>query len=90
MKVFMFFINTIFWLWAFIVPSGILGFFAFLIYSRSETNLPYAILISIVGIALGIWIAETIRKKHGLSHFFSRIMASPDLDPESDTEKNGS
>lgn len=86
MKIFMFFINTIFWVWAFMVPVGVCGFFALLIYSRSDSNLPYSILLLILGIALGIWLAESIRKKHGLSHFFSRIMASPDLDPKRESE----
>jgi hypothetical protein len=87
MKVFMFFINLIFWLWAFIVPAGICSFFGWLIYIRSHSNLPFSILMSCTGIAVGIWLAETIRRKYGLSHFFSRIMASPDLDPREEAEK---
>ena len=86
MKIFMFFINLIFWMWAFIVPAGIFAFFAYFIYLKSASNRPFTIIICVIGVILGIWVAETIRKKYGLSHFFSRIMASPDLDPESKTE----
>lgn len=80
MKAIMFVIDLAFWLWAFIVPAGIFGFLAFLVYNRSSRNLPYSILLLIIGVLLGIWVAETIRKKHGLVHFFSRLIATPELD----------
>lgn len=80
MKFFEYFINSIFWLWAFIVPAGILTFLGYLLYARSDQNFPYAILLTGAGIVAGILVAERIRKKYGLSHFFSRLMATPELD----------
>src|SRR5688572_9106062 len=80
MRIFEYFINLIFWLWAFIVPTAIFSFVGFLFYSKSADNLPYTILSVAIGIFLGIWIAERIRKRHGLTHFFSQISASPELD----------
>lgn len=87
MKLFEYFVNLIFWLWAFIVPAGVLAFLGFYHYTQSAQNLPYAILLATIGVFTGILVAERIRKKYGLSHFFSRIMASPDLDPASDETK---
>ncbi len=87
MKIFMFFINLIFWLWAFLVPAGICFIIAVLLYSKSPSNLPFSILVGVIGIVLGILIAESIRRKQGLSHFFSRIMASPELDPKDEQEE---
>ena len=80
MKLTEFLINSIFWLWAFIVPAGILAFLGWIIYQNKPENLPYFILSIILGVAAGIYFAESIRKKYGLVHFFSRINASSELD----------
>lgn len=76
----MFFINTFFWLWLFIIPAGGLGFLAFWLYAKSPDNLVYSIISSVVGVALGIVIAEYIRKRYGLDNFFGRLLATPDID----------
>lgn len=80
MKVFMFFINAIFWLWCFIVPSGILGFLGLWLYLKNSHNLPFSIILGIIGIIGGFYLAELIRKKYGLDNFFGRILATPDID----------
>ena len=88
MRFFQLFINTIFWLWAFVTPVIACGLLGLWIYSKSERNLPYLIILLVAGTILGVIVAEKIRKKFGLSHFFSRAMASPDLDPrEEDVAK---
>ena len=76
----MFFINAIFWLWLLIVPTVQLSFFAFFIYEKDQQNLPYSILLQLAGIALGIILAELVRKKYGLDNFFGRLSATPDID----------
>ena len=76
----MFFINTIFWLWLFIVPTGIMGFLGFWLYEKHHDNLFYSIIITVVGIILGIVLAEHVRKKYGLDNFFGRLLATPDID----------
>ena len=80
MRIFMIFINSIFWLWLFIVPTGVLGFLAVWLYFRSSGNLPYSIIIGAIGVTLGIVLAEYVRKKYGLDHFFGRLSATPELD----------
>lgn len=82
MKLFMFFINAIFWLWFFIVPAGIMGFAGFWLYIKNPGNLPYSILITIAGVTSGIALAELVRKKYGLDSFFGRLSATPDIDGE--------
>jgi hypothetical protein len=79
MKIFMFFINSIYWLWAFCVPLLICGIPGWFLYEKSSKNLPYAILLLIAGIAGGIFLAERIRKREGLSNFFSRLSETPDI-----------
>jgi len=80
MRIFMFFINTIYWLWIFIVPAGILGFISFWLFARSAGNFIFSIIIAVVGIVSGIFLAEYIRKKYGLDNFFGRVSATPDID----------
>ena len=71
MRIFFFVINTIYWLWIFLAPTIVFGLIGFFLYSSSAENLPYLIFLTIIGMALGILWAERIRKKHGLTHFFS-------------------
>jgi hypothetical protein len=73
MKAFMFFINLIFWLWLFIIPAGGFGLLGYLLYQKSNDNLLYVILIGIVGVVLGVALAEYVRRKLGLSTFFGSI-----------------
>ena len=80
MKVFMFFINVLYWLSIFLVPFGIFGFLALWLYSESQNNLILSIIITIGGIILGIILAELIRRKYGLDNFFGRRIATPDVD----------
>jgi len=80
MKVFMFFINGIFWLWVFIVPAGILAFVAYWLYLKSAGNIAYSIIIGVTGIVLGVVLAEYVRKRYGLDNFFGRLRATPDID----------
>lgn len=78
----MFLVNAFYWLWIFIIPSGILGFLSFWLYIRSADNFVYSIILSIAGIILGIILAEFVRKRYGLDNFFGRISATPDIDGE--------
>lgn len=80
MKIFMFIINTIFWLSLFIIPAGILGFIAYYKYVESSDNLILSICLSFLGIISGILFAELIRRKFGLDNFFGRRLATPDID----------
>ena len=79
MKLFMLFINSIFWLWLFIVPAGILSFIGYWIYAKDSSNSTYAVMLAVLGILLGIYLAENVRRKYGLSKFFGRISESPDI-----------
>jgi hypothetical protein len=79
MRVFTFFINLIYWLWLFIVPTGVMALLGFLLFSKSTENTPYFILLSIIGAVLGIWLAEYVRKTYGLDNFFARLISTPDI-----------
>jgi len=80
MKLFMFVINSIFWLSIFIVPVSILGFIAYWLYLKSPGNLVFSITISVVAVLSGFLLAEYIRRKYGLDNFFGRVAATPDID----------
>jgi hypothetical protein len=68
------------WLWLFLIPAGILGFIAYSKYYDNPKNITVPLILFLVGISLGIFIAEFVRRKFGLAFFFSRINASPDYD----------
>ena len=80
MKVFMFFINTIYWIAIFIVPAGITGFIGLWYYVDSHDNLILSIILVVIGIILGIVLAEFIRRRYGLDNYFGRLSATPDID----------
>lgn len=82
----MFIVNLIFWLWVFIVPAAILGFLAFLLYNKSSDNLPFSIIILVVGVVLGVLLAEYIRKKYGLDYFFGKLLSTPELENDKKEE----
>jgi hypothetical protein len=89
MRFFMLFINTIYWIWLFVIPMIPMGIVSIWIYDRSSKNLPYIILLGIMGLILGVLLAESVRKKHGLSTFFSWILGSTDMNEgEKRTNKN--
>jgi hypothetical protein len=87
MKIFDFFINTVYWLWIFIVPSGVLSFLGFWLYQKEPKNFTLSILLSIAGVIFGIYFAEKVRRKYGLSNFFSSIMSSNDISDKSENDK---
>lgn len=80
MKVFTFLINLIYWIWLFIVPTGVMALLGFLLYNKSTENTPYFILLSVIGAVVGISLAEYVRKRHGLDNFFARLISTPDID----------
>ena len=79
MRIFLFFINLIYWLWAFFVPVIILGIPGLFLYFQSPKNLIWSISLLVIGIVLGIYIAEKIRKGYGLTSFFSMLSETPDI-----------
>ena len=83
----MFLINSIFWLGIFIVPAGILGFIAYYKYVESSDNYIWSIIIAVIGVAAGIFLAEIIRRKYGLDNFFGRRYATPDIDGKNILDK---
>jgi hypothetical protein len=80
MKFFLFLVKLIFWLWLFLIPVGIMGFIAYSKYYDNPKNISVPIIFLLIGVSLGIFIAEFVRRKFGLAYFFSRINASPDYD----------
>lgn len=85
MKYFLYFINAVYWLWAFMVPVIITGFPAWFLYDNAASNLVWVILLLLAGIIGGILFAERIRKKHGLSKYFSTLSETPDIDEKKKT-----
>ena len=84
MKIVKGFVDVMFWLWLFILPTSLLGIMGFLLYDASSENLPYFILLLIFGVILGVVFAEYIRNRYGLDYFFSRIIATLELDDKDD------
>ena len=83
-------VDFILWFWLFIIPAGIAGFLAYNRYYHHPKNLTIPVVLFIIGIALGIFLAEIVRRKIGLNYFFSSIKASADFDKmnQPDEEKD--
>ena len=88
-KFFKFLAYAILWLWVFIVSAGLFFFLGFLLYHKSVDYLFISIIVTILGVVLGIWLAEFIRKKYGLDYFFGKLLSTPELE-EDDNTKNES
>lgn len=73
-------ILTLFWLQAFAAPVIFLGLLALWVYSYGGQYKTIALILLIAGIILGIVTAEFIRRRYGLSVFFSRIYGPNAMD----------
>ncbi|MBN8685375.1 MAG: hypothetical protein J0M10_00095 [Chitinophagales bacterium] len=71
----MWFINIIYWLHAFIGPVLL-----FLISGLAVNKENWIMPLLIAGVIMGILLAEFIRRKYGLSTFFSRIYGPNEMD----------
>ena len=87
MKIFMFFINAIFWLWCFIVPAGLIGFLALYLYLKNPSLLVLSVILGLIGAVCGFLFAEFVRREYGLDNFFGRLHATPDIDGENILDK---
>ena len=86
LKFFKFLAYAILWLWVFIVPAGLFFFLAFLIYNKSVDYLFISIIVTVLGMALGIWLAEFTRKKWGLDYFFGKLLSTPEVEEDEPTK----
>jgi hypothetical protein len=71
----MWFVNIFFWLHAFVAPVIPFGMIAFLT-DAGKLFIP----LLIIGIVVGIVLAEYIRRKIGLAVFFARIYGPNEMD----------
>jgi hypothetical protein len=88
-KLFIFLVELFFWI-ATVLSSSLLSFIigiVFYIYASISSKL--FVLIVCVGVIIGVFIAEKIRKKYGCSNFWGRILATDDIWPNpSDKNSN--
>lgn len=82
-----FLVNSIYWLWLFIVPIILLGGAGLILYMQSEEYLPFSIILGIAGAVLGFLWAEKIRNKVGLSEFFGRLLSFPEMTQKDDSSQ---
>ncbi|MFN8711251.1 MAG: hypothetical protein ACK5Z2_00265 [Bacteroidota bacterium] len=76
-RVFAFFIEAVFWMQLFLFPLFWATIPAVIIFNSSTESwaVPTAVGLLVAGAAIGIWLAERIRKKYGLcSAFFGRFL----------------
>jgi len=68
------------WCWIFICPTLILGIAGFVIYCNYKTGIGVASFIglSVLGVVLGIYFAERIRRSVGCTMFVTRISGYSD------------
>lgn len=80
MRVLLILIDALLWLLLFMIPAGVLGFIASMIYKYSPDYLFISTTIAILGVYLGVHLAEYIRRKHGLESFFSKYLFTSELE----------
>jgi hypothetical protein len=88
LKLFFYFINGIYWLWLCLAPALPLGLIGFWLYSKNDENLPYFILLVLIGVVFGIVWAERVRRTKGTSRYFARILGSDDSEDEEGQKSN--
>lgn len=71
--------EIIYWIKIFLSPFIIFLFIALAIYFSNEELLWISVLLSIIGLALGIVYAERIRKKHGTTQYMGKIYNTDDV-----------
>ena len=75
-------VNILGWLQIFISPvliSIIIGVVVYFSFDKSLLGLIFGISILILGIIVGIFFAERVRKRIGIDYFNAQIMATPDI-----------
>ena len=65
--------KVIYWLQIFVAPEIFCGIVALFTYSNNKFM---SISLLILGIALGIFLAEFVRRKYGLDKFFARLYSN--------------
>ena len=73
MKVFKSIVQGLRWVQIFIAPVIICSIIALLTYENNKT---IAIILLVIGIIGGVVMAELVRRKYGLSNFFSRLYSN--------------
>jgi hypothetical protein len=74
-------IEFIYWVAIFISPLLFFGFVSFIIYQYYPAMKLLSLIICILGILSGVFIAERIRRKYGCSKYMSRLISTPDIWP---------
>lgn len=77
------------WIKIFLAPTLLFGFIGFAV-NYNANNITIAILgylIIIIGLVVGVLLAEYVRKKHGIIEFDSRIYSSDDVGNCTDYKK---
>jgi hypothetical protein len=77
-----FMFEVIGWIQIVFSPLLLAGIIGFIIYvsNPTATRLVVGIIVSFIGLIIGIVFANRVWKKHGTMHFVSRVSASPELD----------
>jgi len=81
-------VELFYWIVIFLSPSLIFGFIGFVIYYNYKSSLGFTSFIglSILGVGLGVYFAERIRKTSGCATFMTRV--SQWSDSNNDEGKN--
>lgn len=83
-------IDSLNWIKIVLSPTLLFGIIGFVIMLALEDHpvAPYVLVFCILtGIVLGIFWANRIRKKHGTTHYISRVNASSDIDDAINSKK---
>ena len=84
-KIFHLAIEVFFWIMTVLSPLFASALLAVLSYYSFNFPFVISLILIVLGAIAGVIFAEKIRRKHGCLNYWSRIMATPDI--QSDKEK---
>lgn len=87
-KIFNFLVEAWFWFLLFLSPVFGFGLLGVILLLAFELPILILYLLLFAGAITGIFLAEYVRGKYGCSNFWSRIMATPDIDPYDEKKKD--
>lgn len=80
LRIIEFLVEAVYWLLIFLSPVLVMGLLALLLYFECGVPAWISYVLLGVGVVLGVWLAEHVRRKYGCSNFWSRTSATPDID----------
>ncbi len=79
-------IESIYWLWTFISPFLLISLIGFFLWLTTR-NIIFLYVFGLLGLVIGVYFAERIRKKVGSSKFMGKLLSTPEFEEQKKESK---